>query len=537
MGSGDNAEHADLAALRLAAIVDSSDDAIVSKDLNGIIQTWNRGAERIFGYTAAEAIGRPIAMLVPPERPDEEPAILARIRGGERIDHYETIRVRKDGLRIDISVTISPIRDVSGRIIGASKIARDISDRKQVEREREELLARAEAARLEAEAANRAKDQFLATLSHELRSPLNAVLGWAHVLRTRRVADPTIVRAVHTIIRNAEQQKQLINDLLDLSSIAAGKLRLEVRPLDLTGPLAAAVETIQPAAEAKQLRLTTSLETQVGPVEGDPDRLQQVFWNLLTNAVKFTPPGGRIAVRLEQAGPQAIVTIRDTGIGIAPDVLPHIFERFRQGDASMTRRHSGLGLGLALVRQLVQLHGGWVDAASRGADQGTTLTVRLPVLPLRVAAAGPALAASEVGPARCPGLRVLVVDDEPDQLALVAALLGDRGAHVVGARSAEEGFRLLQRERPDVLVSDLAMPDADGYTLVRRVRGLAPEDGGGVPAVALTAHVSPATEAETIRAGFDEYLTKPLDGDELVAAILRLARRAEGSAAEAHPAH
>ncbi|MFB3818964.1 MAG: PAS domain S-box protein [Candidatus Methylomirabilales bacterium] len=536
MGSSDRAEHPDFAALRLAAIVDSSDDAIISKNLDGIIQTWNRGAERIFGYTAAEAIGRPIAMLIPPERPDEEPGILARIRRGERVDHYETVRIRKDGRRIDISVTISPIREANGRIVGASKIARDISDRKQAEREREELLACAEAARAEAEAANRAKDQFLTTLSHELRSPLNAVLGWAHVLRARRPADPTLQRAIDAIIRNAEQQKQLINDLLDLSSIAAGKLRLRVRPLDPAELLAAAVESIRPAAEAKGLRLVTNVPAAVDPVAGDPDRLQQVFRNLLANAVKFTPAGGHIEVGLEQAAAEAVVAIRDSGVGIAPDVLPHVFERFRQGDASMTRRHSGLGLGLALVRQLVELHGGSVHAASPGVDQGATFTVRLPALAVPLRAAGPEAARSDEDAARCSGLRVLVVDDEPDALGLLTALLGAGGAVVVGARSAEEGFRLFQRERPAVLVSDLAMPDADGYSLVRRIRALRPEEGGQVPAVALTAHVSAAIQAEAIQAGFDVYLTKPVDGDELVAAVARLAKRSAEVAGEAPPA-
>jgi PAS domain S-box-containing protein len=515
----------DLAALRLAAIVDSSDDAIVSKDLNGIVQTWNRGAERIFGYTAAEIVGRPITLLVPPERPDEEPSILARIRRGERVDHYETVRVRRDGQRIDVSVTISPILDTSGRIIGASKIARDITERKRVEQERERWMALERAARAEAEAANRAKDEFLATLSHELRSPLNAVLGWAHVLRSQRIRHPMVERALEAIVRNAEQQKQLIEDLLDLSSIVAGKPRVDMRPLDPVQPLAAAVETIRPAAEAKQILLSVVLPPSPGAVQGDPARLQQIFWNLLANAVKFTPKGGHVEVRLEGAASDAIVTVRDSGIGIREDMLPRIFDRFQQAESTTTRRYGGLGLGLALVRQLVQLHGGQVEAASDGEGRGSTFTVRLPIMPLNVDETLSLRGAPDAQP-RCDGVRVLAVDDEADALALVATLLRQSGAVVAAASSAQQAFRLLERERPDVLVSDLAMPETDGYSFIQRVRTLPAERGGAIPAVALTAHVGASSLARALRSGFDLYLTKPVDPDELIAAVARLAGRA-----------
>jgi PAS domain S-box-containing protein len=368
----------DDAAAHLAAIVDSSDDAIVSKTLEGVITSWNRGAERIFGYTAAEAVGQHITLIIPPERRAEEDDVLARIRNGQSVNHFETVRVRKDGARIDISLTVSPMRNAAGRIIGASKIARDISDRVRGERERAELLAQAQAAREEAEAVNRSKDQFLAVLSHELRTPLNAIFGWARMLHEGVLDDTIRTRGTEAILRNAKAQLRLVEDLLDVSRIITGNMRLEMRPVDLRVVVEAALETVRPDAQAKDLQIQSVLDQDPGMVMGAADRLQQVVWNILTNSVKFTPRGGRIQVCLRRADSHVEIVVSDTGEGITADLLPHVFERFRQGDSSSTRSHGGLGIGLALVRHLVDLHGGSVRVHSAGRGHGTTVTVSLP---------------------------------------------------------------------------------------------------------------------------------------------------------------
>jgi PAS domain S-box-containing protein len=507
---------------RLAAIVDSSNDAVISKDLNGMIQTWNPAAERLFGYTAQEAIGRPITMLIPREALREEAEILARIQMGVRIAHYETVRIRKDGRPIDVSLAISPVRDGAGRIIGASKIARDITAWKQAEQERERLLAQEQEARTEAVAANRAKDDFLATLSHELRTPLNAILGWTHVLATARHDQELVGRALDTIGRNARQQARLIEDLLDLSSIRGGKLRLDLRPVDLVAVLAAAIETIRPAAEEKGLEIQSSFEPLVEPVNGDQARLQQIFWNILANAVKFTPRRGRLDIRLEQDGQEAVISITDTGMGMRPETLAVIFERFRQADSSVTRTYGGLGLGLAIVRELVEMHQGTVAATSPGEGGGTTLRVRLPTMQVRQSRRS-AGTASPPQPSRCDGLHTVLVDDDGDGRELLAHFLRRCGARVTAVDSVEAALAAMAEDRPDVLVSDLAMPGVDGYELIRRVRAL--PGGNGIAAVALTAHATGGVRLHALQAGFDLYLVKPVDPAELSTVLSRLARR------------
>jgi PAS domain S-box-containing protein len=457
---------------RMAAIVESSDDAIVGKDLNGIILSWNKGAEKIFGYTAEEVIGKSIMILVPPDRENEESYILDCIRRGERIVHYETVRRCKENHEIYVSLTVSPIRDKAGKIIGASKIARDVSERKRIEVEREELLLKESASRAEAEAANRSKDEFLAVVSHELRSPLNAILGYTRMLR-EKPSDATQVKSSCDIIeRNAKTQLQLIEDLLDTARIVSGKLRLELRPLDINLVLADALDVVRPSAEAKGVRLqiadsqlSDGQKQTTAPVEsenrdrtapsenqsaicnpqsaivlGDAARLQQIVWNLLSNAIKFTPAGGRVELRAERDEGHIRITISDTGKGIQPEVLPQVFDRFRQADSSGSQRHGGLGLGLALAKHLVELHGGTVEAASEGAGCGSTFTVTLPLATQSelVAAEPPALAltggvngeAQAEGAILLPagitieGLRVLVVDDQENARALLAEFLG-----------------------------------------------------------------------------------------------------------------
>jgi PAS domain S-box-containing protein len=513
----------DLARARLAAIVDSSDDVIISKTLEGVITSWNRAAERMFGWTSEEAIGRHITMIIPRERLPEEDEVLARIRRGDRVDHFETVRMAKDGGLVDVSITVSPIRDAQGRIVGASKIGRDISERKQAEQERAKLLVRAQEARAEAEAATRARDDFLAMLSHELRTPINAILGWAQILGTARHDAGMVDRALETIQRNAKQQAHLIEDLLDVSAIIGGRLQLSLRPVSLVTTLGAALETIRPDAEAKAITIQVRFDPLVGMVRGDPERLQQVFWNLLSNAIKFTGREGRVNVTLERTGSHARVILSDTGIGIGPDVLPLIFERFRQADRSITRAHGGLGLGLAIVKQLVELHGGTVEAASPGEGQGATFTAIFPLTSQQPRQEDERAKSSGDFVERCQGVHVLLIDDEADGRDLVTVFLEQSGARVTAVASADEGLAEIRRARPDILISDLAMPSTDGYELMRQVRAL--PDARGVPSVALTAHASAEVRIKAFQAQFDAYLTKPVDRTELIAVVVRLTRR------------
>jgi PAS domain S-box-containing protein len=523
------------------AIVESSDDAIVSKDLNGIVRSWNPGAERIFGYTAAEMVGRPIEVLFPPDRKDEEPKILERLRRGERVDHFETVRVRKDGTHIDVSVTISPVRSPTGEIIGASKVARDVTAYKQLLRQREELLESERHARREAERQSRVKDEFLATLSHELRTPLNAILGWAQVLRQRAGgasaggADADLcaemVEGLEVIERNTRVQTQLIDDLLDMSRITAGKLRLDVQQVDLADVVKAAVASVRHAADGKSIRLQVVLDPLAGPVRGDPGRLQQCVWNLLANAVKFTPKGGKVQVSLERVNSHLELCVADDGEGIKPELLPHLFERFRQGDASTTRRHGGLGLGLSIVKHLVELHGGTVRAKSPGPGRGSTFCVDLPLMVIHPPQeetyrthprAQPSVASWADQPS-LEGVTVLVVDDEPDALALVKRLLEGCGARVLAAASAREALDLVVAERPHMIVSDVGMPGEDGYDFIRKVRALPAAHGGRTPAAALTAFARAEDRTRALRAGYQTHVAKPVEPTELIAVVASLA--------------
>ncbi|MDT5268050.1 MAG: hypothetical protein QOH49_236 [Acidobacteriota bacterium] len=701
----------ELAQARLAAIVESADDAIISKSLEGVITSWNMGAERIFGYTAEEAVGRPVTMLIPEDHLDEEPAILSRIRRGERIEHYETIRMRKDGSLLNISLTVSPIRALDGHVVGASKIARDITEKKKTEealREQTEALAiinklgrvisaeldlhrmvqavtdaateltdarfgsffynvlneegasytlytlsgvpreafahfpmpratdlfgptfrgegvmriddvhqdprygknspyygmpeghlpvvsylavpvlsrsgevlgglffgapevgvfterhariveglatqasiamdnarlyesaqraRAEAERLyrEAQESSRLKDEFLATVSHELRTPLTAILGWAHMLRTGQFDSAAARQGIETVERNARAQAQLIDDLLDVSRIITGKLRIDVRPVDPNSFIEAAVESVRPAAEAKGVRLQKVLDTGAVSISGDPVRLQQIVWNLLSNAIKFTPRGGRVQVKLERVNSHVEVAVSDTGSGIPANFLPHVFDRFRQADQKTTRQHGGMGLGLSIVRHLVELHGGTVSAESPGEGHGATFTVLLPVAPVYQAdeegervhpAARSTLPTFELFD-RLDGLKILVVDDEPDTREMLKAGLGQCGAEVVAAASAAEALDAIEKSTPDLLISDIGMPDEDGYELMRRVRQLPADAGGRVPAIALTAYARVEDRMHALRAGYQMHVPKPVELAELAAVAASLVRRGD----------
>ena len=689
------------AALHLAALVASSDDAIISKDLNGIVTSWNRGAEQVFGYTAGEMIGESITRVVPPDRLSEEAEVLMRIRRGESVDHFETIRRRKDGTLIPISLTVSPIRAPDGTVVGVSKIARDITDRRRAA----EALAAAEArhndlqqrlialvagsgalferpqlrdvlpgiialaqslmkadgyaiwrlnvvegiweggastglsdafarnigtsqgaavsavpftdplvvedvsthpmlqdgkaiyhaegivsllavpltiagirrgifvlyyrsrhkfdevdvqvaraianlgaaaittaelydeqrcsreeatkAYRQASAASRAKDEFLATLSHELRTPLNAVLGWTQMLRAGVVPPARLTRAIEVIERNADAQLRLVEDMLDLSRIITGNLRLQVQPTRLSSALEAAVETLQPAANAKEIVIKVDADP-IDLVMGDAARLQQVVWNLLSNAVKFTPKGGRITISMRRVASAVEMVIADTGEGIDPEVLPYVFDRFRQENSDSTRTHMGLGLGLAIVKHLVELHGGEISVRSEGKGKGATFRLSLPAAtePQGEVArqgddrdAGPT---SDERPRMLPGVRALVVDDDPDARELLTALLEARGVLVRAAGSVREGLAAFEREVPDIILSDLAMPDQDGYDLIRAVRERPVESGGTVPAIAVTAYARPEDAMQSLSSGFQVHLTKPIDPVELFSAVERL---------------
>jgi PAS domain S-box-containing protein len=641
----------------LSAIIASSDDAIVSKNLDGIIQTWNPAAERMFGYTSAEAVGQPITMIIPLDRRSEEVDIISRLRRGERIDHFETVRVARDGREVHISLSVSPIHDASGKVVGAAKIARDITERhlaqqalaeqrqwfqttlesigdavlatdlggkvvfinavaehmtgwrredaegrpcedvfriihevtrepaanpvrrviaegavlalanhtvlvsadgterpiddsaapirlpdgrlagtvlvfrdvterRRIEAERraaaedrERLLESERAARADAERASRLKDEFVAVVSHELRTPLNAMMGWAELM-ARDVTDvATRQRAVDVIRRNVRLQAQLVSDLLDVSRMLSGKLALEVRSVDLAAVIADALASVQAAARAKGVQVEQNVAKGVAPMLGDPARLQQIVANLVSNAVKFTPQGGRVDVRLRQLDGEAEITVADNGIGIRPEFLELVFERFRQGESSSSRRFGGLGLGLSIVKQLVQLHGGRVNAASPGPGRGSTFTVVFPVETATPGARPESPARPAAAEVSLHGLNVLVVEDDGDSRDLVAEVLRSRGAVVSAAESAGEALDMLRAFKPDLIVSDIGLPGMDGYEFIERVRSLNAAEGGAVPAIALTAFARAEDRTRALLAGYQAHVAKPVQPAELLAHI------------------
>lgn len=635
----------------LASIVESSEDAIISKDLNGVIDSWNKAAERIFGYTASEAIGHSVTMLMPPERFDEESMILDRIIKGVSVDHYETVRRRKNGDLINISLTVSPVRDKAGVVIGASKIVRDISEqrrrdeeirfqahllsaveqaviatdlqgtilywndfaerlygwtsaealgasimdltpaadtrerasdilaklrkgdswsgeflvkrsngslfpaqvtnspifsqdrellgivgvsiditeRKRAEEERARLLVLERQARSEAEKANRLKDEFLATLSHELRNPLNVILGYAEVLLRSEEAKASafVKRAAEILKRNALAQSQLVRDLLDLSRLHMGKLSLNREAVSLVTTIGNAVETVQAEATAKEVELKVVAPEEVLFVDADPLRLEQVIWNLLNNAVKFTPPGGTVTVRLSAHEGQGVVSVEDTGEGIDKTFIPHVFEMFRQADATNSRRHEGLGIGLALVQELVELHEGTVEVSSEGHGKGAQFTIKLPLSreskrsrPERQETDSDALSQ----------MRILVVDDSVDTVDMLRRLFEMDGATVLTARSGIEALKIGSNEQFDVILSDISMPGMDGFELLRMLRELpATRD---TPVLALTGFGRAEDVARAKAEGFFSHVTKPIDLGELVEILqgLRVKNRSSRNA-------
>lgn len=518
--------HARSAELR--ALADGVNDyAIFTISPEGRITSWHPGAERMKGYSIEEAIGMPYAALfTEPDRAAGLPAHEMRVAAAQGHYRGERLRRRKDGSTFDAEVVLTALRGPDDRLLGFLKLTQDITVRKRLEHEREAMLRDAQAARAEAERANHTKDEFLATISHELRTPLSAILGWAHVLE-RGVLDPDTVRhGLAAISRNARIQVQLIEDLLDMNRIESGQLRLELQRTDLGGVVATAIDSALPAATAKGVTLKLEMGSPTAPVMGDPARLQQVVGNLLSNAIKFTSAGGQVKVTLTQADGGARVTVADTGQGIEPEFLHRLFQRFQQQDATTTRRHGGLGIGLAIVRHLVGLHGGSVQATSEGTGHGATFTVLLPTLAHPQVPAPPMQAVPPAPPAtplRLDHVSVLLVDDEAEVRAVAMRVLQEAGAHVIAAASADEALLLLQRERPTVLLSDLGMPHADGLDLIRRVRALPEAAGGRTPAAAFTAYARAEDRAKALAAGYQMHLAKPVPPVAMVRAVAVLA--------------
>jgi PAS domain S-box-containing protein len=513
---------------QLRAILEGALDAVVGMDASGVVIDWNHQAVATFRYTREEAIGRRLSELIipPPFRDAHERGLEKYFETGEGPLLNRRVEVegqRKDGSLVPIELAITVVKGWGFYRFNA--FVRDISDRRAADEERNRLLE-------EAREANRMKDEFLAMLSHELRTPLSAIVGWAHMLRTGGLDEPTVARAIETIDRNAKVQNQLIEDILDVSRIVAGKFHLEMRSVDLVRIVESALDTVSPLAAAKGVELRQDLAPEVRPccpAIGDPERLQQVVWNLLTNAIKFTPKRGVVTVEVRQHDEpgEFEIAVRDTGQGISPDFLPHIFERFRQAGTG-ARRHGGLGLGLSIVRHIVEMHGGSVLAISGGEGQGSVFTLRLPIVEAgeeggqRV----PPLSREDAGLEEAPrldGVRVLVVEDEADARHLLAAVLHKRGALVFMASSAAEALEMLERERPDVLLSDIALQDQDGYELIRKVRSLSPERGGRIPAAALTGYGRLEDRMRALSAGFQLHAAKPVEPAELVAVVASLA--------------
>jgi PAS domain S-box-containing protein len=442
---------------------------------------------------------------------------------------YENLPLQTKGGKLREVEFVSNVYDEGTHRVIQCNI-RDITDRKRAEEERKLLLESAQAARAEADVANNIKDEFLATLSHELRTPLTSILGWSHLLDNGKLDEEGAKRAVETIVRNAEAQKQLIDELLDISRIIIGKLRLDVSPIQLAPMIESIVDGMRPAADARNIQLQTALDQSVDPISGDPDRLQQVFWNLLSNAIKFTSHGGKVLVRLERTDSNLEITISDTGQGIPRELLPYVFDRFRQSDSSSSRTHGGLGLGLAIVRQLVELHGGTVSAESPGEGEGSTFRVRLPVRIVRYEPDDRANSLVKI-PGEVPtkpvpsldGINVLVVDDDRDSRELVTVVLKGSGAEVVSVTSAIEALRELALKRFDVLLSDIGMAEMDGYALISQIRQLPAERGGKIPAAALTAYAGIENQKRALSAGYHVHIPKPIGPAELITAVARLA--------------
>jgi PAS domain S-box-containing protein len=489
---------------RLAAIVESSDDAIVSKDLNGVITSWNRGAERLFGYTAGEIIGKPVLVLIPRDRHDEEPEILGRIRRGERIDHYETVRQRKDGSQVHISLTVSPVLDGAGRIIGASKIARDISDRKQVEetlRQQNEILTQMD----------QRKNEFLAMLGHELRNPLSAIRNAAEVLG--EPGDPAATEwATGVVRRQTVLLSRLVDDLVDVARITRGCIELRRDNLEVVPIVQRAVETVRSLIAERQHTLEVTVPEETLMICADSARVEQILVNLLTNAAKYTDTGGRICLTAVKSGEEVAITVTDNGIGISAELLPAIFDLFVQEPRGLDRSRGGLGLGLALVRRLAKMHGGTISAHSAGPGHGSTFELRLPALQGQISAPSSTVPISP-GNGQKISRPILIVDDNRDSAQGLRRLLQAKGHDVRVAHEGGEALKLVEAFVPEVFLLDLGLPGMDGYQLAGELRK---RGCHRALYVAISGYAQEHDIETSRKAGFHHHLAKPVEVDEIV---------------------
>lgn len=507
---------------RLAFEASSSPKIIADRE--GKIVRVNIQAEKLFGYEKDALVGQPVEVLVPErfrknhlqyrksfvEQPRTRPMGAGR----------DLFGLRKDGSEFPIEIGLTPVKIGESFFILSSIV--DLTERKKAEREREHMLELETSAREEAETTNRMKDEFLAVISHELRTPLQSILGWSGMLRSGMLDSERQRHALQVIERSARTQAKLVEDILDMSGLIIGKLKLNTRPVDLTSVIQSAVSNLQPSIKDKNIKIKVDMDSRASLVSGDEDRLQQVVWNLISNAVKFSPQNGTVEIHLAVAGANAAIVVSDYGEGIHPDFLPHVFERFRQADSSHTRIHGGLGLGLAIVRHLVELHGGTVEATSKGLSRGATFTVRLPVLPSQdTGARKPSSADSSriFSSESLRGKAVVVVDDDFSTREIVSVILGLRGMRVYTADSAAEGLAITRKVKPDFIISDLEMPGEDGFSFIRKVRA---GEEIRVPAIALTAHAQSDVRVRAMLEGFDIHVSKPVEPQELVSILVEV---------------
>ncbi|MBX5461040.1 MAG: response regulator [Steroidobacteraceae bacterium] len=521
---------------RLAVTLHSIGDAVITTDPAGHITLLNPVAQTLTGWSEADAVGKPIEQvfhIVQEETRERASSPVDRVFRDGRVVGLanHAVLIARDGRETPIEDSAAPIRAADGTLIGIVLVFRDASQQRETERRRQMILQHEQEARREAEAVSRSKDEFVATVSHELRSPLNAIFGWVRLLRSGSLNEAQREHALEVVERNTRAQAQLIEDLLDMSRVVTGNLRLDMQRVDFASVVQTAVESVRPTAEAKQITLTLEVDPRVRTISGDPDRLQQVAWNLLTNSLKFTPASGRIDVSLIAEGAEAVLRVADTGIGISKEVLPHVFERFRQGTSSPSRAHGGLGIGLALVRHLAEVHGGTASAESEGEYRGSTFTVRIPML--SADAVSPVAVSPESIAGRIDGaaasallanLSVLVVDDDADARELISTALRYAGATVMAASSVRGALELLDRHRPDALVSDIAMPNGTGYDLVQAVRKI--PRVAQIPAIALNAYGRPEDRDRALTAGFNLHIVKPVEPRQLVSTVARVVGRA-----------
>ena len=519
--------------------LDSIGDGVVACDTQGRVTLMNAMAEQLTGWSAGTAVGQPcdeVVRLISEKTREvaENPIAQALASGCPVGPSNHTLLVAADHSERAIDDNAAPIRTSDGTTVGVVLVFRDVTERRRSEAERqiaaadrERLLEAERIARGEAERASRVKDEFVAMVSHELRTPLNAILGWTQLMRTGRQDQALLERGLDIISRNTRAQAQLIADLLDISRIVSGKLRLETQSVDLRTLLDDAIEAVASDAEAKGIAINRLAHDTIGTVAGDAARLQQAIWNLLSNAIKFTPAGGRIEVSLTQEAETVEISVRDTGVGIRPDVLPQVFDRFHQADQSITRRFGGLGLGLSIVKHLVELHGGSVQAESPGEGEGATFVIRLPIAG-RVesypseAPEPPTVPSNDA--VSLDSLRLLLVEDEPDTLEYLQRLLEDHGGIVFTARSGPEALAIVGRERLEMIISDIGLPEMDGYDLIRQIRSQNGQSGYAIPAIALTAYARAEDRVRALEAGFDDHIAKPAEPASLLASVSSLAQ-------------